>query len=105
MKSILMATCATVLSLTAIVPAQAAWDQLGSVRIDPVRENVRVYQRFGGPVEKLWLAADDGDAYCRSVRVTFGNGQTRNVFTGLLREGRGRTIDLPGFQRNIRRID
>lgn len=105
MKPILMATCATVMSIAAIAPAQAAWDQLGTVRVDPTRENVRVYSRFGGPVEKLFLTADEGDAYCRSVRVTFGNGQTRNVFTGTLRENRGQTIDLPGFQRNVRRID
>ena len=105
MKPILMATCATFLSIAAAVPAQAAWDQLGTVSVDATRDHVRVYQRFGGPVEKLWLAADDGDVYCRSVRVTFGNGQTRTVFTGTLREDRGQTIDLPGFQRNIRRID
>jgi hypothetical protein len=105
MKPILMATCATALSLAAIVPAQAAWDQLGTVSVDRSREHVRVYQRFGGPVERLWFSADQGDAYCRSIRVTFNNGRTRTVFSGTLREDRGQTVDLPGYQRNIRRID
>lgn len=104
MRALLMATCAFGLSLAA-APAFAAWDTLGSVSVDRGRDHDRIYDRFGGPVERLWFVSDNGDAYCRSIRVTFGNGHTREVFSGRLDEDQGRVVDLPGNQRNIRRID
>ncbi|MBI1212752.1 MAG: hypothetical protein GC190_14905 [Alphaproteobacteria bacterium] len=104
MKRLLMTTCAVGLSLAA-TPASAAWDKLGSVSVQSNRDHDRVYDRFGGPVERLQFVAEHGDVYCRSVRVTFGNGHTRRVFSGRLNEDRRRVVDLPGDQRNIRRID
>lgn len=104
MKRLLLATCAIGLSLAA-TPALAAWDQLGSVTVEPNRDRDRVYSRFGGPVERLWFRSEQADVNCRSIRVTFANGRTRTVFSGRLNEDRGRVVDLPGNQRNIRRID
>jgi hypothetical protein len=104
MKRLLLATCAIGLSLAA-TPAMAAWDQLGSVTVEPNRDHDRVYSRFGGPVERLWFASDRADVQCRSIRVTFANGRTRTVFSGRLNEDRGYVVDLPGAERNVRRID
>jgi hypothetical protein len=60
---------------------------------------------LGGPVERLQLRAERSDVNCRSVNASFANGQRRNIFTGILREGRNTDIDLPGQDRSIRAID
>jgi hypothetical protein len=87
------------------VPALADWDRLGSVNVSPGRQGTAVYRSFGGPIERLNLNADRSSVYCRSVRVTFANRRSRNVFSGRLDKDRSRTIDLPGNQRSVRRID
>ncbi len=86
-------------------PAFAAWDRLGTIQVSPGRDQDRVYGSFGGPVERLLLDADYSDVHCRQVRVTFANGQRRNVFSGRLNDRVPKVVDLPGAQRNIRRID
>jgi len=86
-------------------PASAAWDRIGTVQVSPGRDQDRVYGSFGGPIERLQLDADYSDVYCRSVRVTFANGQRRNVFSGRLNDRIPKVVDLPGSQRNVRRID
>jgi hypothetical protein len=92
------------LAAVSATPAFADWDRLGSVQVSPGRDVNRVYGSFGGPIEKLYLDADQTNVYCRSVTLKFANGRTRNVFTGTLREDQGRTIDLPGRERNVRSI-
>lgn len=86
-------------------PASAAWDRLSTIEVSPGRDQDRVYGSFGGPIERLQLDADNSDVYCRSVRVTFANGQRRNVFSGRLNDRVPKVIDLPGQQRNVTRID
>lgn len=103
-KTRVMALAAVIVASTA-VPALADWDRIGSVNISPGRERSSVYGSFGGPIERLHLNADRSSVYCRSVRVTFTNGRTRNVFSGRLDEDNPRMIDLPGYQRSVRRID
>ena len=66
--------------------------------------NARVFD-FGGPVEMLQFVALRGDINCQSVNATFGNGQTRNIFNGRLRENRPTNVNLPGRDRSILRLD
>ena len=63
------------------------------------------YGQFGGPVEALGLRARGSDIHCDSVTATFGNGRTREVFRGELPEGREITLDLPGGERRVERLD
>ncbi len=86
-------------------PAHAAWYNVGSVEFDRGGDHERQYGNFGGPVERLRLTAWGNDVQCRSVTATFGNGNTRQVFDGGIREGATVTIDLPGRQREVRRLD
>ena len=51
------------------------------------------------------LTARGSDVMCNSVMATFGNGRTREVFRGDLPRGQSVTIDLPGRQRMIERLD
>jgi hypothetical protein len=101
----LLTVAAATLAIGGAAPAFAAWDNLGNVQVGPGQDHDRIYDRFGGPVERLRLDADGSDIQCRSVRVTFGNGRTRNVFSGRLNDTRPRIVDLPGEERNIKRID
>jgi len=66
--------------------------------------DVRTFN-LGGPVEKLQLRAERSDVNCRSVEASFANGQRRNIFSGVLRQGRATDVDLPGQDRTIRAID
>lgn len=81
------------------------FDRIGTVEFDRRFDHERQYGNFGGPVEAIRLEARDSNVQCRNVRVQFGNGRFRNVFEGRLREDRPVTVDLPGDERNIRRID
>jgi hypothetical protein len=80
------------------------YDRIGTVHIDNRFEREFEYGNFGGPVEALRLEARDAAVQCRNIRVTFANGRTRNVFSGRLPENRRVNLDLPGEERNIRRI-
>ncbi len=86
-------------------PAQAAWYNIGSVDFDRGGDHERQYTKFGGPIERLRLSASGNDVQCRSVKVTFGNGNSRDVFDGGIREGQTVVVDLPGRNREVRRLD
>ena len=87
------------------VPAFAAWDRIGSVEFSTRDTHDVQYGQFGGPVEALGLRARGSDIHCDSVTATFGNGRMREVFRGELPEGREITLDLPGDQRRVERLD
>jgi hypothetical protein len=91
---------AAALTMTAAVPALAAWDRIGSIAISP-GDRVTTYREFGGRMESLNFTARDSDVECRDVTATFGNGATRSVFRGFLERGRPLTVDLPGRERMV----
>jgi len=95
---------AALLTVTAL-PAFAAWDRIGAVDFSRRDTHQVQYGNFGGPVEALGLRARGGDIHCDSVTATFGNGRTREVFRGELIQGREITLDLPGDQRRVERLD
>jgi hypothetical protein len=96
---------AALISACFIGPALAAWDEIAVIDIEYGRDFDRAYTNFGGPVERLRFTSPDEDVYCRSIRVTFGNGQTREVFAGNLMAKDTAVVDLPGDERYVERID
>jgi transposase len=96
---------AAVLVAGAVSPALAAWDRIGSVDFSQRDTHDSQYGNFGGSVEALALQARGSDLRCRSVTATFGNGRTRQVFRGNLPQGQNVTIDLPGRERRVSRLD
>jgi hypothetical protein len=86
-------------------PALAAWDRVGSVDIDYRLDRTSQYGNFGGPVQTVQLRAVGSDVACRTINAQFGNGQTRDLWRGTLREGRPVNIDLPGNARNLRQLE
>jgi hypothetical protein len=95
---------AVLFSSIAAAPALAAMDHLGSVEFT-VRDREQTFGPLGGGVEALNLTARDSDMVCRDVTATFGNGQTRVVYQGMLPRGREVMIDLPGRERFVQRLD
>jgi hypothetical protein len=99
-----LAVLAAVLCAGAATPALADWSSIGSVNVRHGRDrDVRTFD-LGGPVDRLQLRVEDNAVECRSVNATFGNGTTRQIFSGRLYENRPTTIDLPGNNRNIKRL-
>lgn len=96
---------ATVAFVALAAPAHAAWYNIGSVDFDRGGDHERQYGNFGGPVERLRFTAWGNDLRCRSVTATFSNGNTREIFDGGIREGETVVVDMPGRQREIRRLD
>ena len=90
--------------LCTATPAFAAWDPSGSVDIGFRRDRESKSFDLGGPVDKIRLRAEQGDMECRTVDATFGNGRSRSIFNGRLRGGETRIIDLPGNDRQVRRL-
>ncbi|MHB1205657.1 MAG: hypothetical protein ACYCZX_08835 [Rhodospirillaceae bacterium] len=103
LSTLTLITAVAALSVSA--PAMAAWDRLGSVEFSNRMDHETEYGTFGGSIEKLALEARDRPVECREVRATFGNGQTKRIFRGRLPVGRSVTIDMPGEQRTVKRID
>lgn len=94
----------TAFLIAAATPAVAAWDNIGSVDVNHGRDwDIRRFD-LGGPVERLRLRASDSAVDCRSINASFANGGMRRIFSGRLRLGLDRTIDLPGNQRRITRL-
>jgi hypothetical protein len=83
------------------------WVSLGRERFEG-REVESNFAGWGGrSVDRIGLRAVNADARCRRVRVTFGNGNTRDLDVGQLdrmQQGRVYRIDLPGGERNIVRL-
>lgn len=98
-----LAVIAAVLCAGAATPAFADWDNIGSVDVNYHRDRDVHNLDLGGPVDRLQLRAD-GNVDCRAVNATFGNGTTRQVFSGRLYRNRSTNVDLPGNNRNIKRL-
>lgn len=98
-----LAVLAAALCAAAATPALAEWDSIGSVNISGRDRDVRNFD-LGGPVDRISLRVENNAVDCRSITATFGNGSTRQIFSGRLYENRPKSIDLPGNNRNIKRL-
>ncbi|HEY8949627.1 MAG TPA: hypothetical protein VIM56_12140 [Rhizomicrobium sp.] len=99
-----LAAFAAILCASAATPALADWDNIGSVSVSHRSDRDTRTFDLGGPIDRLSLRAEGSDIDCRSVNATFGNGRTRQVYSGRLYGGRSTNVDLPGDNRNIRRL-
>jgi hypothetical protein len=95
---------AAILFSSVAVPASAAWDRIGSVDFTRRDNTDTQYGNFGGRVESLSLVARNADVRCRDVTATFNNGNSQQIFRGMLPRGRNVEVTLPNG-RLIRRLD
>lgn len=92
---------ASLLFGSSAVPALAAMENLGTIDVRGRLDRDVVYSRFGGSVESIQLRAADSSINCRSVVAKFGNGRSRQIFSGRLNEGRATQANLPGEARRL----
>lgn len=105
MKSARMTALCAILCANAATPALAAWDHVGTVRLDHHRErDIKTFD-FGGPASALQFRAEHTDIRCDSISASFTNGRVSKIYSGRLQEGREITVDLPGRDRNITKLD
>lgn len=83
------------------VPDRPGVENLGTVDVGGRPDRDVIYNRFGGPMEGLRLRATESDINCRSVVARFGNGRSRQIFSGRLPEGQSTNVDLPGDSRRV----
>ncbi|MBI1330448.1 MAG: hypothetical protein GC166_11180 [Alphaproteobacteria bacterium] len=100
-----LAALAAMLALGSASPALAAWDRIGSVEFERSRDHERQYANFAGRIEGINLRAVNEDVRCNRVTATFGNGKSRRVYSGVLRTNHPVNVDLPGQDRNVKRLD
>jgi hypothetical protein len=82
------------------------WVTLGRESFQGRRDREQNFAGWGGrSVERIGLRAINDDARCSRLRVTFGNGMTRDLDVGRLEQGRVKSIDLPGGNRNVTRLN
>jgi len=105
MKSSRFLLLAVGFSAVLIAPALADWDRVGSVDIDYRLERSSQYGNFGGAVDRVQLRAVGSDVACRTITARFGDGESRDLWRGTLREGQPINIDMPGDARRLRSLD
>ena len=88
---------------TVAVPALAAWEPVGSVDFTYRDNHDSKLGNFRG--DSIGLTARGSDVVCDRVMATFGNGRTREIFSGELPRGQTVTVDLPGRERSVDRVD
>jgi len=104
MKNYRLAALAAALCLGAAAPAYAELQSIGSVTVSNTNDRDTRSFDLGGPVDSLNLRAAGSNIECRDVMATFGNGMTRQVFSGRLYVDRVVNVDLPGQNRDVRRL-
>ena len=76
-------------------------ENIGTVDVQERPDHDVIYTKFGGSVESIQLRASDSNIDCRSVIAKFGNGKSRQIYSGRLNEGRATNVDLPGEARRL----
>ncbi|HRE59652.1 MAG TPA: hypothetical protein PL096_00965 [Micropepsaceae bacterium] len=91
------------LAFTAAPAAADDWIQFSSAYFGQGDSTETVYPP-NGRYSRIKIKANNHSATCRFIRAHFANGNTRDIFSGNLREGNHIQVDLPGAERNITRL-
>lgn len=86
------------------------WQRIGYETFDrrPDHQRDVLHGREGRHIRRIALRPSGDDARCSRIRVTFGNGNTRDLKVSpddTMREGQLYSFDLPGHARHVQRID
>ena len=82
--------------------AAVSWIEVGHIAVHDQGERFMRDLVMPAPVERIRLQASGKDVFCRSIQADFINGDTRDIFQGLLLSNTPKIVDLPdsgaGFQ-------
>lgn len=87
------------------LPAKAMVHQIGAVNVASDHFTDVSWQHFEGPVIRLRMVAQGDAIDCDHVAVTYYDGTTHNVFSGIMVKDSIETITFPEGDSRIRFVD
>jgi hypothetical protein len=95
---------AAAILVVAACPASAHWTEVGKVNVHDQGERFMRDIQLNFPIKQLQFSSEQRDVFCRSVDAEFGDGNTQEIFSGLIRLGKPVTVDLPSAGRDIENL-
>ena len=89
----------------ASVAARAEVHQIGSVNVSADHFTDISWEHFEGPVERLQFVAAGDTVDCAHISVTYRDGTTHTVFSGILPKGSIETVTFPEGDSRMRHVD
>ena len=86
-------------------PALADVHQIGSVNVSADHYTDVSWEHFEGRVERLQFVAQGDEVDCAHISVTYRDGTTHTVFTGILPKGSIETVTFPEGDSRMRHVD
>ncbi len=86
-------------------PAMADVHQIGSVHIASDHYTDVSWEHFEGPVERLQFVAQGDTLDCSHISVTYRDGTTHKVFSGVIPKDSTETITFPEGDSRMRHVD
>ncbi|HWY63773.1 MAG TPA: hypothetical protein VNX61_01080 [Rhizomicrobium sp.] len=85
--------------------AKAAVHQVGSVNISADHYTDVSWEHFEGAVERLQFVAEGDTVSCAHISVTYADGTTHEVFSGILPKDSIETVTFPEGDSRMRHVD
>ena len=87
------------------LPAKADVHQIGSVNVAADHYTDVSWEHFEGPVERLQFVAEGDTVDCAHISVTYRDGTTHTVFSGILPKNSTETVTFPEGDSRMRHVD
>ena len=104
-KSTILVLGAAMAAGLAARPAMADVHQIGSVHIANDHYTDVSWEHFEGPVERLQFVAQGDSLDCAHISVTYRDGTTHKVFSGIIPKDSTETITFPEGDSRMRHVD
>ena len=96
---------AAILVVAAEQSARADVHQVGSVNVSADHYTDVSWAHFEGPVERLRFVAENDAIDCEHISVTYRDGTTHEVFSGVMPAGSIETITFPEGDSRMKHVD
>ena len=87
------------------LPAKADVHQIGSVNVAADHYTDVSWEHFEGAVERLQFVAEGDTVDCAHISVTYRDGTTHTVFSGILPKDSTETVTFPEGDSRMRHVD
>jgi hypothetical protein len=104
-KSSLAILGAALLAGATSLPAKAEVHQIGSVNVAADHYTNVSWEHFEGPVERLQFVAEGDTVDCAHISVTYRDGTTHTVFSGVMAKDSIETVTFPEGDSRMRHVD
>ena len=96
---------AAILAGATALPAKADVHQIGSVNVAADHYTDVSWEHFEGAVERLQFVAQGDTIDCAHISVTYRDGTTHTVFSGILPKDSIETVTFPEGDSRMRHVD